>query len=81
MSSLQKLYIYPYLSIPFVSNSYKKNVWAFRSGVNDIIHKFLLLPKDFSSKELKLRIKLDGEPFPASKTICKSFCKQEIKVQ
>jgi len=41
---------------------------------NDIIHKFLLLPKVFSSKELKLRIKLDGEPFPASKAICRSFC-------
>lgn len=40
---------------------------------NDIIHKFLLLPKVFSSKELKLRIKLDGEPFPASKAICRSF--------
>jgi hypothetical protein len=39
----------------------------------DILQKFLFLPKEFSSKEVKLRIELDGEPFPASKAICKSF--------
>jgi hypothetical protein len=40
---------------------------------NDILQKFLLLPKEYSSKEVKLRIKFDGDPFPASKAICKSF--------
>lgn len=40
---------------------------------NDILQKFLLLPKEYSSKEVKLKIKFDGEPFPASKAICKSF--------
>jgi len=40
---------------------------------NDILQKFILLPKEYSSKEVKLKIKFDGEPFPASKAICKSF--------
>lgn len=39
----------------------------------DILQKFLLLPKEYSSKEVKLKIKFDGDPFPASKAICKSF--------
>lgn len=40
---------------------------------NDILQKFLLLPKKYTNKEVKLKIKFDGEPFPASKTICNSF--------
>jgi hypothetical protein len=40
---------------------------------NGILQKFLLLPKEYSNKEVKLKIKFDGDPFPASKAICKSF--------
>ncbi len=40
---------------------------------HDILEKFLLLPKEYSSKEVKLKIKFEGDPFPASKAICKSF--------
>ncbi len=39
----------------------------------DILQKFLLLPKEFTGREVKLKIRLEGEPFPASKAICKSF--------
>lgn len=49
MSSLQKLYIYPYLSIPFVSNSYKKNAGTFRSGLIAIFL-FLILEQGAVSK-------------------------------
>ncbi len=48
-----------------IEDEYKKS--------NDILQKFLLLPKEYSSKEVKLKIKFDGDPFPASKAICKSF--------
>ncbi len=39
----------------------------------DILQKFLLLPKEYSSKEIKLKINFVDDPFPASKAICKSF--------
>lgn len=38
-----------------------------------ILNRFLLLPKEFSNKEVKIKIKIIGDPFPASKSICKSF--------
>lgn len=37
------------------------------------IKKLLLLPKVFSGKEIKLKIKLEGQPFAASKAICSLF--------
>ena len=40
---------------------------------SEILRKFLLMPKAYSSKEIKLKIKFQDEPFPASKSICKSF--------
>jgi hypothetical protein len=43
------------------------------SKSQEILNKFLLLPKTYSGKEVKLRMKVDGYPFPASKAICKSF--------
>lgn len=39
----------------------------------EVMDKFLLLPNTFSDKRIKLKIKTDGEPFPASKAICNSF--------
>lgn len=38
-----------------------------------IIDRFLLVPKAFSGKEIKLKVKFKSEPFPASKAICSSF--------
>ena len=38
-----------------------------------IIDKFILLPKLFSGKEIKIKIKLTEDPFPASSSICEEF--------
>lgn len=43
------------------------------SNSKDIIKKACLLPKVYSGKEIKLKIILKGQPFPASKSICESF--------
>ena len=37
------------------------------------MNKFLLLPKLYSDKQIKLCIKIEDEPFPASKDLCKDF--------
>lgn len=37
------------------------------------IHNFMLLPALYSGKEIRLKLKLDGEPFPASKQVCSAF--------
>jgi len=37
------------------------------------IRKFLLLPKAYSGKEVKLKLQITKKPFPASKAICDSF--------
>lgn len=39
----------------------------------DTIRRFMLLPATCSGKETKLRLKFDGEPFPASKSLCNAF--------
>jgi hypothetical protein len=39
----------------------------------NVIEKFLLLPKLYSGTEVKLKVDLDNDPFPASRAICKSF--------
>ena len=39
----------------------------------NLIQKFLLLPKVYSGTEVKLKVDLDADPFPASRAICKSF--------
>jgi tetratricopeptide (TPR) repeat protein len=39
----------------------------------ETLNKFLLVPKAFSGKEIQLRVKFNGEPFPASKAVCSSF--------
>lgn len=39
----------------------------------NIIDKFILLPKLFSGKEIKIKIKLIEDPFPASSNICEEF--------
>lgn len=38
-----------------------------------IIDKFILLPKLFSGKEIKIKIKLSEDPFPASSSVCEEF--------
>ena len=38
-----------------------------------IIKKFLLVPNEFSGKEIRLKIKIKGEPYPASKEVCDSL--------
>jgi len=38
-----------------------------------IINKFLLLPKLYSGKEIKIKIKLIEDPFPASNNVCEEF--------
>jgi len=38
-----------------------------------IVNKFLLLPKLYSGKEIKVKIKFMGEPFPVSSNICGEF--------
>ncbi len=39
----------------------------------EVVNKFLLLPKIYSGKDIKLNVKFAGEPFPASKQICSEF--------
>lgn len=39
----------------------------------DKICRFMLLPKLYSGKEIKLRLKIKGEPFPASRSVCDAF--------
>lgn len=39
----------------------------------NIINKFILLPKLFSGKEIKIKIKLIEDPFPASNRVCEEF--------
>lgn len=39
----------------------------------DKIRRFMLLPATCSGKEIKLRLKFDGKPFPASKSLCNAF--------
>lgn len=38
-----------------------------------VIDRFLLVPKAFSGKEIKLKVNFKSEPFPASKDICSAF--------
>jgi len=38
-----------------------------------VIDKFILLPKLFSGKEIKIKIKLTEDPFPASSSVCEEF--------
>lgn len=38
-----------------------------------LIDKFLLLPKIYSGREIKLEVDFIGQPFPASKSLCSSF--------
>lgn len=38
-----------------------------------VIDRFLLVPKAFSGKEIKLKVNFKSEPFPASKDICTAF--------
>jgi hypothetical protein len=42
-----------------------------KSKIN--IDRFLLVPKAFSGKEIKLKVNFKSEPFPASKDICSAF--------
>lgn len=37
------------------------------------IQNFMLLPVVYSGKEIRLKLKLDGEPFSASKQVCSAF--------
>lgn len=39
----------------------------------EIITKFLILPKVYSGREVKLKINFVGNPFPASKSLCSNF--------
>lgn len=39
----------------------------------ELVTKFLLLPKVYSGREVKLEVDFDGQPFPASKSLCSSF--------
>lgn len=43
------------------------------SNSKEIIAKFLLLPKVYSGREVKLKINFVGSPFPASKSLCSNF--------
>lgn len=38
-----------------------------------VIKRFFLTPKLFSGREIKLKIKIDGDPFPASRELCNKF--------
>ena len=40
---------------------------------DDVLKKVYLMPKAYSGKEIKLKIKFEGSLFPASKSICESF--------
>ncbi|WP_297338391.1 DUF4062 domain-containing protein [Algoriphagus sp.] len=50
-----------------------KNLTDEYANSNDTLKKFFLLPKEYSGKEVKLKVKFDGNPFPASKEVCRSF--------
>ncbi len=39
----------------------------------ELIRRFILMPKLYSGKEIKLKIKLEGEPFPVSRSVCDTF--------
>lgn len=39
----------------------------------EIMNKFLLLPNTYSDKQIKLKLKIVGDPFPASKAVCEEF--------
>jgi len=39
----------------------------------DTLNKFLLVPKAYSGKEIQLKVRFKGEPFPASKAVCSAF--------
>lgn len=39
----------------------------------DILNKFCLMPMKFSGREIKIEVRLMGDPFPVSKSICKIF--------
>jgi hypothetical protein len=39
----------------------------------ETIQRFLLLPKTYSGKEVKLKVDFIGEPFPAAKVLCSHF--------
>lgn len=41
--------------------------------VSEIIKRFLLVPKEMSWKEVRLKIKIKGNAYPASKGVCDSF--------
>ena len=43
------------------------------SNYREIIGKFLLLPKVYSGREVKLKINFLANPFPASKSLCSNF--------
>jgi len=53
-------------------NKEKKSVDEFQIA-KDTIKRFLLVPKAYSGKEIKLKVNFNSEPFPASKDICSSF--------
>jgi hypothetical protein len=38
-----------------------------------VIDSFLLLPGSYSGESVDLKIKIQGKPFPASKSVCKAF--------
>lgn len=43
------------------------------SNSKELIAKFLLLPKVYSGREVKLKLNFVGSPFPASKSLCSNF--------
>jgi hypothetical protein len=38
-----------------------------------VIDRFFLVPKDYSGREVRVRVRLEGEAFPASKPLCTAF--------
>jgi hypothetical protein len=38
-----------------------------------VLQRFCLLPKDTSGTEIRLKVRLQGQPYPASKLICEAF--------
>lgn len=40
---------------------------------SEIISKFLLMPKAYSSKSVEMKVRITGDPFPASKLVCNHF--------
>ena len=49
-----------------------ENINEFEQSLK-VIKRFFLTPKVYSGKEVKMKIKFVGEPFPASKEICLKF--------